>query len=233
MTAACLVPSCPPRQQEALQHAAGLGGGFPDDPRAVSMIPTQDLHAADPRNPERTMNFDRTPSVSCADEGCTVLNGTPGGAQWWKGSQWHMLGRMFVEFALNDPQVKQTPSTQRGSPSAQERGLLQPGGGERARDPSGAQRRGTDLFICPSTPLSHPPFPPQAAEWLEFFSSREKFSFASDESWANTIAKHSRFNATTIFPRKAGLTLALWRGRHCKSHRNPRAKTSPCYLGTQ
>jgi hypothetical protein len=70
----------------------------------------------------------------------------------------------------------------------------------------------------------------QAQEWLHFFASSD-FIFASDESWANTIARHSPFNHTTVFDRRLGSTMALWFGPNCRSHRNPREKSSPCYLG--
>lgn len=94
----------PGRQQEQLDSAQAVAGDIHLDPRAVSIIPTQDLPALHPANKRLSSNEQRT-TVGCADDACERLTGTPGGAHWWKGSQWHMLGRLFVEYVLHDEQV--------------------------------------------------------------------------------------------------------------------------------
>eukprot|EP00873_Tetraselmis_striata_P029007 jgi/Tetstr1/449271/TSEL_036474.t1 len=160
------------RRHEMLVSAQAAGAASSLDPRAVSIIPTQEAPALHPSNPTLSSNAVRT-TTRCADGACGRLLGTPGGAHWWKGSQWHMLGRLFVEYVLTDAQAK---------------------------------------------------------PWLDFFDS-PAFLFAADESWANTIAHHSPFHATTTYDRQLGSTMALWLGSACRSHRNPRKRSSPCYLG--
>lgn len=88
-----------------MAQAAGLNILQSHDIRDMSIIPTQDYHALHLRNKRRFFNMERTPNVTCADSTCNTLNGTPRGYPWWKGSQWHVLGRHFVEYIFASPEV--------------------------------------------------------------------------------------------------------------------------------
>eukprot|EP00951_Prasinocladus_malaysianus_P021608 scaffold178879_cov18-Prasinocladus_malaysianus.AAC.1 len=51
----------------------------------------------------------RAPNARCeqhaADGRCLKVSGTPGGKPWYKGSQWKLMSRDFVEYALDSAEV--------------------------------------------------------------------------------------------------------------------------------